>query len=116
MNNLFNNKLFRTVTKVMVTVIVITWIVGRLTKSDLGDIPFVAEIWGTASDYYVIIVTAISLVYIHETLISQKQSIEQQNEIIKLQTEELRLSRLDRRKEFVPKIEITIEKPAQGRG
>src|SRR5690606_11977350 len=96
-----------------VFIILIIWFLGYLMGSNLGKFPFDPQSWGTASDYFGILVTGISLYFIYRTLKAQQTSLDQQSEVIKLQNEELRLNRLDRRKLYNPKINADVTEDSE---
>lgn len=63
---------------------------------------FSAEVWGTVSDWIMIIATVATLIYLRETLQSQK-------EVMKLQLKETRISNEIYRKENLPVFEINVK-------
>jgi hypothetical protein len=73
--------------------------------------PFLAEVWGTISDWIMILVTTITAYFLYKTLQSQKDVQEAQNELLKI--EQIRL-----REQFKPEIDYryffseTVEKYA----
>jgi len=64
---------------------------------DLFKFPFHADVWGTASEWVMIIVTMITAYFLWKTLKSQKEVQETQNKLLKI--EHLRL-----REDFKPKL------------
>lgn len=73
MKDLLNNKIFKIIGISAIGLFIVTWLAGWVTGSDLGNFPFDANVWGTASDYYMILVTIVSAYFIFKTLKQQEQ-------------------------------------------
>lgn len=62
----------------------------NLSRSDLFNLPFQAEVWGTASDWLMIVITIASLWYIRNTLKSQQEVQRQQTQITEIESKRAR--------------------------
>jgi hypothetical protein len=65
---------------------------------DLFKFPFHADVWGSVSDWVMILVTAVTAYFLYNTLKSQKEVQQAQNELLTI--EQIRL-----KEQFKPKVE-----------
>ena len=107
MKDLLKEKLFRTICVSAIALFALTWFVGWLSDSDLGKFPFDANVWGTASDYFLIVLTIISLYFIYLTLNAQVKSISQQER-------QLAIVEAEKRSAFRPLIKTILERSSDG--
>lgn len=67
---------------------------------DVFKFPFLAEVWGTVSDWIMIMVTSVTAYFLYKTLRSQKDVQQAQNKLLKI--EQIRL-----REDFKPKLDYS---------
>jgi len=107
MKNLLNNRLFKIICISAIGIFIVTWLAGWLTGSDLGKFPFDANVWGSASDYFSILVTGVSLFFIYRSLGYQRDTVVSQDEKTKREL-------LDIRSRYKPDIKIRTERSQDG--
>lgn len=66
---------------------------------DLFKFPFHADVWGTASEWVMIVVTTITAIFLYRTLRSQQEVQKSQNRLLEI--EQLRL-----REDYRPELKI----------
>lgn len=76
----------------LVIVIMISgiFIIDKINRDTLEENKFVAEIWGTVSDWYMVIVTMITAIFLYKTLKSQKDVQESQKILQEIEVKRFR--------------------------
>src|SRR5690606_21885067 len=103
----YKNVVMYGIAGIIVIVFVIS-IIGRFTQSKLGEFPFESDVWGTVSDYFNLILVAISIFFLWKTLEKQVEATNENNKLIKAQLDEFNFLKIQRRLMFDYNTEVNV--------
>lgn len=85
LKEIFNSKIFKAIVGLIISYLILRFGFGNLGNSDLKNYPHDSEVWGSVSDWAMVLVTAVTAYFIWKTLNSQMDVQKVQNEMLKIE-------------------------------